>query len=1390
MDPQRLVLVRTGDPAGSGSGYLVGPRLVLTALHVVFQDGRWTRQVVTRVGHPRYGAGPVRRAAQVCWPDPRDGIPSEDALDVALLWLDEPVDTGEEPVRWGQPSGVVPVPFEGAGFPAFASENDGAEAQSEYLRGDLPVVSTSSPGWVLDCPVWPARSSAGHRPWAGASGSAVFCHGRLVGVAVEDDRAMDWRRLHAVPIHEALSLPGFATLVSRHGHPGTNAVLHEVTAGHHPIGDETPAPSAPAMVGIPPASRTFTGREEPLQTLLATLDPDNHKAPSVSVITGQGGVGKTELALQAAHRGLKTPGWFNGGVLFADLAGYAVPEERRIPLTRVLASFLNALGVDPVPDTVADRFQRYSSELSRWADTGRRVLIVIDNASRSEDVRPLLPADPRVPVLVTSRHTLSDLPNAALIELPMLQPEQSVRLLGQNLRRLREGDRRVEEETAAAHAVADHCGHLPLALHVVSALLADNPQRPIADLAGDLAASARQRPSGKGEGRLLDLLRWGEADVRTALDLSYANLSAEQAQLLGLLAYALRLGRAVSTETLSHLADLAVSRVKQLVEALVRAHLVEPGTQYGQWGLHDLVRAYVDERNARRPDAADVARFVRTRLSSHYADRAREAVSHLDPGAEPSPGFPDRAAALAWLGREADTVTAVVTDALNTKSAQRRFGIDLALDLAPYLLDGSSHQQVVRRDSATAVYEAARKAARSEGERSLELAALEHLGEVLTRAESFNRAISVRTAATRLAKSCPDPLERLRHQANLGRTLLAARRFGHATTVFEQALAMARSLPDPGPERALLPEAAVAWEARGDPGTAARVLKRAQALAHAADDPLREAEAWTGLGRLLRESGMPRGAGGAYLKAAQLLRRTGDRLGEADRLLDVVRLLAGDERHDEALGVCAHIRQLLRENGGSPAREAELHQTVGDLLQAQGRYKEAAVAYQRAMCHAEGGDMPDRWFRHKAVAGLYAAVHAHQQTTSERLLPDEALTALREITDAFAAANRRNDEVMRGLVNMPFSRASLARGGYGTYARQRYYEHNLELQRKMLKANRHIKDRHAEARVLADMGRSLWRAGRWRRALHAWKRAQTMLRRSGDLRGEYELLLCLGQAQQQLGRRDKAVIVYRRLVQVAHQLMRPLDEAVAWQLYGAALIASGERERGVDGYETALQLLDKMGVQQQADEARKQLTELLRRMYDAEQEIASLSRSLRAAQDTGDRVEEAHLLSRLGHHLHTAGRYDEAASARVLAAGLVRRTGDKGALRVQVGGLRRARDELIRTRWRSRVPYLRGRASREHGLFGRYPVKSPRYTLYRRWPPLLAVVIVWASATADSPLWLTLLLSAALGQWWPWNRYYDRILCAEAYEAATAVEAGAEPRNEPGHQSGPTGSQS
>lgn len=217
MDPRRLADVRSGDAdqyRSLGSGYLIAPRLVLTARHAVVEkatDALWPR-VDVRVGHPgpEHGAR-ERRAATVCWVHPG-------GRDVALLLLDAPVEVPGT-LRWGRPGGTTPLPYTALGFPSAVVKDDGRR-NVEPMEGTLPpLAGGAAPNdlYVLNQGPAPAWSPDGKQAWGGASGSAVFVHGHLLGVVVHDDDAFENRRLHACPAHSFTGDPEFAGLLQDYG---------------------------------------------------------------------------------------------------------------------------------------------------------------------------------------------------------------------------------------------------------------------------------------------------------------------------------------------------------------------------------------------------------------------------------------------------------------------------------------------------------------------------------------------------------------------------------------------------------------------------------------------------------------------------------------------------------------------------------------------------------------------------------------------------------------------------------------------------------------------------------------------------------------------------------------------------------------------------------------------------------------------------------------------------------------------------------------------------------------------------------------------------------------------------------------------------------------------
>ncbi|MFD3622420.1 hypothetical protein ACFWWT_46205 [Streptomyces sp. NPDC058676] len=186
----------------------------------------------------------------------------------------------------------------------------------------------------------------------------------------------------------------------------------------------------PALSGLQKASATFTGRDTHVEELLQGLAPgggEQQRAVLVAAVAGLAGVGKTELIVQTASRAMKKPGWFPGGVLFVDLFGY--DTERRLSPERALDGLLAALGMpgEHIPADLQGRTRLYRSVLATFAKEGRRILVIIDNASSAEQARPLLPTDGTTAALLTSRHTLDV--DARLHDLAVLDEPSSIELL-------------------------------------------------------------------------------------------------------------------------------------------------------------------------------------------------------------------------------------------------------------------------------------------------------------------------------------------------------------------------------------------------------------------------------------------------------------------------------------------------------------------------------------------------------------------------------------------------------------------------------------------------------------------------------------------------------------------------------------------------------------------------------------------------------------------------------------------------------------------------------------------------------------------------------------------------------------------------------------------------
>ncbi|MFI5781198.1 helix-turn-helix domain-containing protein [Nocardia sp. NPDC051570] len=232
---------------------------------------------------------------------------------------------------------------------------------------------------------------------------------------------------------------------------------------------------------LPPGTRHFVGRAE--QLLWLDDLRLGHDGPLVIGIDGKPGVGKTALAL-AWSRGVQD--FYPDGVLFADLRGHSPTHPPAEP-GEVLEEFLRALGVsaDLVPNTVQERTALYRSLLD-----GRQILMVLDNAASSSQVRPLLPGAKSNVAVVTGRARLSNLAvheGAFLLTLGVFTPEEATALMRDVV-----GAERVDAHPEAAADVARRCAYLPLAVRLAAERIADRPQLTLVKLADELAAEHAQ----------------------------------------------------------------------------------------------------------------------------------------------------------------------------------------------------------------------------------------------------------------------------------------------------------------------------------------------------------------------------------------------------------------------------------------------------------------------------------------------------------------------------------------------------------------------------------------------------------------------------------------------------------------------------------------------------------------------------------------------------------------------------------------------------------------------------------------------------------------------------------------------------------------------------------
>jgi DNA-binding SARP family transcriptional activator len=495
-----------------------------------------------------------------------------------------------------------------------------------------------------------------------------------------------------------------------------------VTASSGPA-SSSPAPpdarvprSAPVPAQLPADVADFTGRDDQVRHLVDLLSSagadDESGAVRIALVAGAGGLGKTSLAVHAAHR---VRGSFSDGQLYVDLLG-ATPHP--LPAADVLARFLRDLGVDgrEIPVDEDERAARYRTILA-----GRRMLIVLDNARDAAQVRSLLPGSASCAVLVTTRSRMADLASTRLVDLNVLDDDEALTLFTRVV-----GDERAAAEPEATAELLLACAGLPLAIRICAARLATRSGWTIQAMANRLRDTRRR----------LDELRVGDLAVRASFQVSFTTLPAS-AQPDGIdPADAFRMlglwdGPSISSAAAAALFGTTEDLASDALEILVDARLLE-STSPDRYKFHDLLRVYSSERAvADLPEQARNAAIAR--LLEWYMRTADAASTAVVPGRYDIPLVPTGAAPPLSFSTAEEALTWYDGERVNLVAATRQ-AAESGLHEIAWRLPAPLFQLFSSRGNWTegiATNRIALESARQVGDRQGEAWILNNLGDAL-----------------------------------------------------------------------------------------------------------------------------------------------------------------------------------------------------------------------------------------------------------------------------------------------------------------------------------------------------------------------------------------------------------------------------------------------------------------------------------------------------------------------------------------------------------------------------------------------------------------------------------------------------------------------------------
>jgi len=768
----------------------------------------------------------------------------------------------------------------------------------------------------------------------------------------------------------------------------------ETSSGAVHVGSSTGQRVVPRQ--LPVAVPTFVGRRAELAALSRMLHPTSGTTV-ITAIGGPAGVGKTALALHWAHL---VDADFPDGQLFVNLRGFS-PVDPPVTPAEAVRVLLEALDVPAgrLPGTVEAQLGMYRSLLA-----GRRMLVILDNASDEAQVRPLLPGSPTCRAVITSRNRLTGLAAieaARLLTLDVLTDAEAAKLLEQRI-----GADRLAADPYAVQQVIQTCARLPLALSIIAARAAMRPDLPLSQVVAELTACQDLAPFSAGGD--------AAADVRAALSWSYQELPAEAARAFRLAG--LHPGPDLDAYAIAALTGTTLAETGGVLGILARGCLIQPGRR-GRYSMHDLLRRYAGELTAAH-DSEQERQAGLTRLFEYYLTTAADAMDlvfaaerHRRPRiARPAVQIPAMASeneAREWLGIERPCLVAAAQRAAQD-GWHSSYPTRLSATLFRYLDTGGHLAEAIT------VHGAAVRAAGRSADNAAEASALTNLGSAYLQQGHFESAASHYQRAIALYRQAPDRMGEARAVSNLGLVELQEGCLEQAIMHIENAVALFRDIGDRTGEAGSLANLGIAEHRQGQFTAAMDHVQRALGICREIGDRSSEAHALTIIGTIHLRQGDHRQAVTFHQQALALAREIGDRSREADILanLSLARLQQG--HHAAAAHVLQQAMALARESGDL-ALQAQALNNLGEVYRAQGR---PGDAYGRHMAAMEvAAVIGSKLEQARAHYGLGEACHADGDVGKARRHWQEALALYTDLRAPEAEQVRARLEVRASPVS-------------------------------------------------------------------------------------------------------------------------------------------------------------------------------------------------------------------------------------------------------------------------------------------------------------------------------------------------------------------------------------